>query len=162
MRGLTFAATRRVRVIGFIFILNEVQTGDEDVYGFDAYERNDDAAQAVDEQVALQNGERADGFELHSAQCQRDEGDNDERIENDGAQDGAGRAVQAHDVERRDGGERRHEHGRDDGKILRNVVGDAERRQRTARDEELLPDFDDLNELRRIRVEVHHVAGFLG
>ena len=30
------------------------------------------------------------------------------------------------------------------------------------RDEQLLADFDDLDQLRRVRIEVHHVAGFLG
>ena len=69
---------------------------------FDADERNDDAAEAVDEQVALQNGERADRLVRHAAQRQRNQRDDDERVENDGAQDRAGRAVQAHDVQRRD------------------------------------------------------------
>ena len=72
---------------------------------FDADERDDDAAEAVDEQVALQNGQRADGLEFHAAQRQRNQRDDDERVENDGAQDGAVRAVQVHDVERRDGRE---------------------------------------------------------
>src|ERR1039458_9549856 len=34
---------------------------------------------------------------------------------------------------------------RDDGKIFRHVVGDAERGERAARDEQLLPDFDDFD-----------------
>ena len=59
-------------------------------------------------------------------------------------------------------GKRRHQHRRDDGEVFRHVVGDAERRQRAARDEQLFPDFDDLEQLRRIGVEVDHVAGFLG
>ena len=54
-----------------------------DINGLDADERNDDAAEAVDEQVALQNGERADGLELHAAQRQRNQRDDDERVEND-------------------------------------------------------------------------------
>ena len=83
------------------------------------------------------------------------------RVENDGAQDGAGRAVQVHDVQRRDRRERRHQHRGNDGEIFRDVVGDAERRERAARDQQLFPDFDDLDELRRIGVEVDHVAGFL-
>ena len=34
--------------------------------------------------------------------------------------------------------------------------------KRPAGDEQLFADFDDLDQLRRIGVEVHHVAGFLG
>src|ERR1700722_16169149 len=127
--------------------LNEFESGDNDVNGRDANERNNDAAQPVDEQVALQNGQRADGVELHAAQGQRNQGDDDEGIENDGAQDGAVRAVQAHDSERRTGRERHHRHGGNDGEIFGPVVGDAERGQRAARDEQLLADFDDLDEL---------------
>ena len=56
----------------------------------------------------------------------------------------------------------RGEDRREDGEVLRDVVRDRERRQRAARDEELLADLDDLDELRRVRVEVDHVAGLLG
>jgi hypothetical protein len=34
--------------------------------------------------------------------------------------------------------------------------------KRAARDQQLLADFNHLNELGRIRIEIHHVAGFLG
>ena len=54
------------------------------------------------------------------------------------------------------------EHRRDDGEVLRDVVGDRERRQRAAGDEQLLADLDDLDELRRVGVEVDHVAGLFG
>ena len=54
------------------------------------------------------------------------------------------------------------EHRRDDGEVLRDVVGDRERRERAARDQQLLADLDDVDELRRVGVEVDHVPGFLG
>src|ERR1035437_253632 len=146
----------------FFISLNEFERGDEDINGLDAGERNDDAAQAVDEQIALQNGKRANRFELHAAQRERNQCDDDEGVENDRAQNRAVRAVQVHDVERRDGGERDHQHRGNDGEIFRHIVRDAERGQRTARDEQLFADLDDLDELRRIRVEVHHIAGFFG
>ena len=69
---------------------------------------------------------------------------------------------EAHDVERRNGRERDHQHRGDDGEVFGDVVGDAEGGERAARDEELLPDFDDLDELGRIAVEIHHVAGLAG
>ena len=46
-----------------------------------------------------------------------------------------------------------------DREVLGDVVGDRERRQRAARDQQLLADLDDLDQLRRIGVEVDHVAG---
>ncbi len=59
--------------------------------------------------------------------------------------------------ERRIGG---HEHRRNDGEVLGDVVGDRKRRQRASGDEKLLADRDHLDELGRVAVEVHHVAGF--
>ena len=76
-------------------------------------------------------------------------------------EDGALRRRQVHHVERVERGVGRRERGGDDREVLRDVVGDAERRQRAARHQELLADLDDLDELRRVRVEVDHVAGLL-
>ena len=45
-------------------------------------------------------------------------------------------------------------------KYFGDVVGDRERRQRAARDQQLLADRDDLDQLGRIAVEIDHVAGF--
>ena len=69
-------------------------------------------------------------------------------------------AVQVHDVERRDRGKCGHQHRRDDREIFRDVVRDAEGRERTARDQHLFSDLDDVEQLRRIAVEIDHVAGF--
>ena len=44
-------------------------------------------------------------------------------------------------------------------KYLRHVVGDAERGQRAAGDQQLLADLDDLDQLGRVAVEIDHVAG---
>ena len=67
--------------------------------------------------------------------------------------------VRPHDVERVERRIGRRERGRDDREVLRDVVRDRERRERAARDEHLLADVDDLDELGRVRVEVDHVAG---
>ena len=53
------------------------------------------------------------------------------------------------------------EHRRQDREVLGDVVRDRERRQRAARDQQLLADLDDLDQLRRVGVEVDHVAGLL-
>ena len=65
---------------------------DDEVDEFDADERNDNAAEAIDEQVALQDGERAHWLVCNATQGQRDQRDDDERVKNDGAQNGAGRS----------------------------------------------------------------------
>ena len=68
--------------------------------------------------------------------------------------------MQLHDVQRRYGGEGGHQHRGNNREIFRHIVGDAERRQRTARDEHLLPDFNDVEQLGWIAVEIDHVPGF--
>ena len=55
-------------------------------------------------------------------------------------------------------GVRGDEDRRQDREVLGDVVGDRERRQRAARDQQLLADLDDLDQLRRVGVEVDHVA----
>ena len=67
-----------------------------------------------------------------------------------------------HDVELVQARVDRREQRRDDREVLRDVVGDGERRQRAPGDEELLADLDDLDELGRVGVEVDHVPGLLG
>ena len=50
----------------------------------DADEGGDDAAEAVDEQVAAQHCGGAGGDELHASERQGDEGDDDQGVEDDG------------------------------------------------------------------------------
>ena len=66
---------------------------------------------------------------------------------------------EAHDVERAELRVDRGEHRRDDGEVLRHVVGDREGGERAARHQQLLADLHDLDELGRVAVEVDHVAG---
>ena len=51
------------------------------------------------------------------------------------------------------------ENGRQDGEIFGDIVGDRERRQRAASDQQLLADLDDFDELGGVAVEIDHVAG---
>ena len=78
----------------FFHLLGQVKCGDDQVDQLDSDKRNDETAEAVDEQVALQDGERAHRFVSDAAQRQRNQRDDDERVENDGAQDRAGGGVQ--------------------------------------------------------------------
>src|SRR5262245_15914316 len=68
----------------------------------DADEGRDEPSQAVDEQRAPQERRRPEGPVAHAAERQRDQQDDDDRVEDDGRQDRALRRRQAHDVQRRD------------------------------------------------------------
>ena len=105
------------------------------------------------------SGSGADRPIAHAFQRQRNERDDDQRVEDDRREDGALRRRQPHDVERLQLRVEGDEHRRDDGEVLRHVVGDRERGQRAARHQELLADLDDLDQLGRIGIEVDHVAG---
>ena len=123
---------------------------------------SDDAAEAVDGEVAAQHRGGGRGGVLHAAQGQGDQRDDDERVEDHRREDGRLGAGQPHDVELVQAAVHAGEHGRDDREVLRDVVGDGEGRQGAAGDEQLLADLDDLDELGRVGVEVDHVAGLLG
>ncbi len=73
-------------------LLGETQRFDDDVDRLDADERNDDAADAIDQQVAGQNRGRAERTIRHAAQRERNQRDDDQRVENDRRQNRALRA----------------------------------------------------------------------
>ena len=85
-----------------------MKRSDDQIDHFDPNKWNDETAEAVNKQIALQNGERAHRFVSHAAQREGNKRDNDERIENNGAEDCARGSAQVHDVERRDFGKCRH------------------------------------------------------
>ena len=66
-----------------------MQGRDDEVDGLDADEGDDDAAEAVDQQVAAQQRPGADRAVGDALQCQRDQRDDDQRVEDDRRQDGA-------------------------------------------------------------------------
>src|SRR6266481_4873903 len=82
--------------------LGQVKCGDDEIDQFDTDKRNDEAAEAVDEQIPLQNGERAHRLVSNAAQRQRDQRNDDQRVKNHSAENGTRGAAQMHDVQRRD------------------------------------------------------------
>src|SRR5436190_18863085 len=90
--------------------LGQVKCSDDEIDQFDADERNDEAAEAVDEQISLQNGERTHRLVSNAAQRQRDQRDDDQRVKDHGAENGTGGAAEMHDVERRHLGKPDHQH----------------------------------------------------
>src|SRR6185312_12763940 len=85
--------------LSMVSSLSEMQRGDGEINRLDADEGQDDAAGAVDEQIAPQERGGADRPVLHTLQGERNQRDDDQRIEHDGRQDRALRRRQTHDVE---------------------------------------------------------------
>ena len=123
-------------------------------------ERDDDAAHAVNQQVASQERCGADRPVADAAQRQRHECNDDDGIEDHGRQNRRLRCLQPHDVQRAKHRERREEHRRDDREVFRHIVRNRERGQRPTRNQQLLADLHDLDQLGRVRVEIDHVACF--
>src|SRR6266478_9264572 len=92
----------------------EVEGADNQVDGLDADERNDDSADAVDEQIASHERGGTDRTIAHPFERQRNKRDNDQRVEDDGGENRALRRRQAHDVEHSQLRVEGHEHCRDD------------------------------------------------
>src|SRR3979409_2798430 len=77
----------------------KVQDDQQDVDDLDANERRDDSSRAIDDEMVTQQTRRADGAVLDAPQRQRNERDDDERVEDDGAHDRALRRREVHDIE---------------------------------------------------------------
>src|SRR5580765_5364148 len=78
--------------------LDQLQGGDNKIDELNPHERDHHSTETINEQVPLQNRKRADRFVNHATQRQRDQSNDDQRVENNGAENGAGRAVKMHDV----------------------------------------------------------------
>src|SRR5215475_9381976 len=142
--------------------LHEAEGHEDHVHELDSRERDEDAAHAVDPEVAPENGRRAKGTVADAAEGERDERDDDQGVEDDGGEDGALRRGEMHDVEHAERGIGARKGRGDDSEVLGHVVGDAEGRQRSPRHQHLLARLHHLQELGGIGVEVDHVARFLG
>src|SRR5580700_9867037 len=77
----------------------EMQGRNNEVDGLDAEKRNQDAADAVDQQIATQQWARPDGPVRDALQRQRNQSNDDQGVEDDRRQDGALRRLQMHDVQ---------------------------------------------------------------
>src|ERR1700685_1403550 len=95
----TAVATRAVMNVFTEKTSGEMQRGDHDVDSLDADERNNHAAEAVDNKIASQNRGGADRTVRHPAERQRNQRDDDQRVENYSRQNRALRRRQMHHVE---------------------------------------------------------------
>jgi hypothetical protein len=69
-----------------LFRLGEMEDDEEHVDDLDADEGRDDAAEAVDDEVVAEQARGADRPVLDAAEGERNQGDDDERVEDDRAQ----------------------------------------------------------------------------
>src|SRR5262249_21227409 len=77
--------------------LHEAEGHEDHLPELDPRERDEDAAHAIDPEVAPEDGRRADGAVADAAEGQRDERDDDQGVEDDGGEDGALRRGEMHD-----------------------------------------------------------------
>src|SRR5579863_3691438 len=82
-----------------VFSSGEMQGGHGEVDRLDADKRNDHAADSVDPKVAAQQRSGPDRTIAYAFQRQRNERDDNERIEDDRRKDGALGGRQPHDVQ---------------------------------------------------------------
>src|SRR5215831_14763234 len=82
-----------------IVSLGEMQGRDGKVDRLDPNERNDHAADSVDQKVEAQQSGGTDRTIADPFQRQWNERDDDQRVEDDGGQDGALRRCKPHDIE---------------------------------------------------------------
>src|SRR5947209_3642032 len=71
-----------------ISFLRQTQRDDELVNGPYAWERDNDSTEAIDEKIPAQHLSRANRFILHASQCERNQRNDDHRVENHGGEDG--------------------------------------------------------------------------
>src|SRR5579862_3109604 len=100
-KSTVVASVYQIEIRRFFFICASRPTnvGNDQVDYLDTDERSDDAADAVYEQVPTQQRGGAERPITHSAQSQRHERDDDERVENDRGKNRGLRRLQPHDVQ---------------------------------------------------------------
>ena len=102
---------------------------DDQVNDLNPDKRGDDASHPKDQHVAGQNFSGGHGAVFYTLHGQRNEAGNDDGIENQRRKNGTVRRCQIHDIQHTQFRNGRHEHSRDNGKVLGNIVGDGERGQ---------------------------------
>ena len=134
--------------------------GDDEIDRLDADERQHDAAEAIDQQIASQQrpapiGRYATPFSASGISAMMISAL--KMIADRIALCGVASCMTLSTCQLRIEGD---EDRRDDGEIFRDVVGDRESGQRAARHQQLFADLDHLDQLGRVGIEIDHVAGF--
>ena len=104
---------------------SEVKRGDDNVDRFDADEGQNEAADAIDKQISSEKRCRPHRPVGDSFQGERDQRNDDQRIEDDGRQNRRLRRRQSHHVQCAEFRISSDEQRRQDRKIFRDIVGDG-------------------------------------
>ena len=126
--------------------LDDVKRIDQKVHELDSNKWCNQASKPVDEEISPEKDCRPERAEPYTAKRQRDQGCDDERIEDDRAQDRTGGRAEPHQVHRFDHRKRADEHGRNDGKVFGHIVCDAEGSEGSTGHEKLLSDLNDFDQ----------------
>src|SRR6266567_4794355 len=121
---IVVAIVINIEVRRFFFIkdsLCEPDTGDYHVDQLDTDERNNYSAHAVDPKIVTQQYRRAHRAVFNPSQCQRDQGNDDQSIEDHGGEYRRFRCLQVHNVQRVENWKSAREHSWNDGEIFRYV-----------------------------------------
>src|SRR6185369_11358590 len=145
----------------FISSLNNPKIRQYYVDELDSEKRRDNSTNAVNQEIALKQSRCAQRTIPHTSESEWNQGDDDEGVENYCREDCRFRRMQMHHIQDTEDWKCRCEHSGYDREIFGHVVGNRERSERAARNQQLFADFDDLDELGGVRVQIHHVAGFL-
>src|SRR5256886_13960122 len=86
------SAARRWLMSGLLY---QAQRDQDHVHELDPRERDDNSPHAVDPDMTAQDGRGAERAVAHALQRQRDQRDDDQRVEDDGGENGALRRGQA-------------------------------------------------------------------
>src|SRR6266851_2105651 len=112
-------------------LLCQPDSCDQHVNKLDPDEWNNHSAYAIDPKIVAQQDCSTHWAVFDTAQCQRDQGDDNQSIEDHRRQNGGLRCLQMHDVQRIENWECTCEHCRNDCEILSNVIGNGKRGQCT-------------------------------
>src|SRR5258708_38454401 len=138
--GVTSVNHSAIRKFFFIRSSNHSKIRQQHVDKLDSDKRRNNSTHAIEQQVPLQQSRRAERPITYAAQSQWDQGNDDQRVENYSGKDGGLRRAQVHHVKSAEHRKGSGKHCGNNGEVLGHVVRDRKRRQRTARNQELLAD----------------------
>src|SRR5271169_7257275 len=143
------ASVIQIEISKFFFIirspLSQSDVRDNHVNQFDPDKRRDNSAQPVHQQIPPQQCLRAQRPVFHSAQSQRHQRNNNQRVENHRREYRRVRILQSHHVQDFQLRKSRREHRRNNREIFRHVIRHRKSSQRPPRNQQLLPDLHHLN-----------------
>src|SRR5216684_2783777 len=113
---------RAIRRFFFIGSSNNAKIRQQYVDELDSDKRRDDSTHAIDQQVAAQQGRRTQWTIPHAAESERNQGDDDQSIENHSGKNCRLRCAEMHYIQNAEHRKGSGEHRGDDGEVLGHIV----------------------------------------